>query len=95
MEENALYYLGHPVALGSAAIGTLGSAMGAFDPILNTLAATSGMWFPATTAFSRFVAPGIDWISSEQASQILMLAGAVFVVVMIDRMIDRLGENET
>lgn len=95
MLEDARYYATHPIALASAGVGALGSALGAFDPLLTSLAATSGMWFPAATAFSRFVAPGIDWISSTQAQTILMVAGAVFVVVMIDRLIDRLQEDNS
>lgn len=93
--EDVLYYLSHPVALLTAVIGTFASALGVFDPLLNTLAATSGMWFPATTAFARFVAPGVDWISSEAASQILLLAGGVFVLVSVDRMYDYLKERQS
>lgn len=84
---NAKELLTHPITAGSGVIAALGSIGFLPFDIWGLVNATSGFWFPLFATLGATLLPEFGY--AELGTRILVGAAIVFVVVQLNRLIDR------
>lgn len=80
-----------PWAVGSAVVTLLAGVLGVLDPLIQIVTATTGTWFPIAATVSA-VAPLVEWIPTNLATQAFVVAAFIYIVVLLDRFAERAVE---
>jgi hypothetical protein len=68
----------------------LASVLAAFTPLWDVLVQTAGIWFPLVGVVTGPIARNIPAIPTSLATQLLVVAAALYGATLLDRLFDRL-----
>ncbi|WP_049982039.1 hypothetical protein [Halorubrum sp. BV1] len=87
--------LTQPTAVATATGGALLQLLGVtwLDPVASVVVANIGTVFTALSISGFTIAPEVAWLPEEMLTKLTLLAAAVYVVTLLDRLSDQLKQK--